>query len=392
MLVIKGGKIITVTQGVIEKGLIFIDNGKIIHIYRDAKIPEEAKVIDVSGKVVMPGMIDAHCHIGIYEETIGWAGEDGNEATDPVTPHLRAVDAIKANADEGGLRKALESGITTVQILPGSANVIGGLGTVVKTAPKQSVDEMILREPSGLKIAFGENARRVYGFEQKKMPQTRMAIAGLLREWFTKGVNYMKKKEVAKKTKKPSEAPEKDLKLEAVERVLKKEIPLRAHAHRADDMLTAVRIAEEFNVDISLEHAIEGHRIVNILAKKKIPAVWGPYFMPKHKWEVRELSFETLKTFWKHGVKFAIMSDGLGQAVSFLPMTAILAVKYGLPKEEALKAITINAAEILGVEKRVGSLETGKDADLIILSDDPMKIESTVEMVFVNGEKVYEAN
>jgi imidazolonepropionase-like amidohydrolase len=340
----------------------------------------------------MPGMIDAHCHIGIYEETIGWAGEDGNEATDPVTPHLRAVDAIKANADEGGLRKALESGITTVQILPGSANVIGGLGTVVKTAPKQSVDEMILREPSGLKIAFGENARRVYGFEQKKMPQTRMAIAGLLREWFTKGVNYMKKKEVAKKTKKPSEAPEKDLKLEAVERVLKKEIPLRAHAHRADDMLTAVRIAEEFNVDISLEHAIEGHRIVNILAKKKIPAVWGPYFMPKHKWEVRELSFETLKTFWKHGVKFAIMSDGLGQAVSFLPMTAILAVKYGLPKEEALKAITINAAEILGVEKRVGSLEAGKDADLIILSDDPMKIESTVEMVFINGEKVYEAN
>jgi len=369
-----------------------VENGKIVSVGKDIEVPREAEVVDASGKVVMPGMIDAHCHIGIYEETIGWAGEDTNEITDPVTPHLRVIDAIKANADEGGLESAVKAGITTVQILPGSANVIGGLAAVIKTAPKESVDDMILREPSGLKIAFGENPKRVYGLEQKKTPHTRMAIAGLLREWLTKGQNYIQRKELALKTNEPFKAPEKDLKLEAIERVLKREIPLRAHAHRADDMITAIRIAEEFNVELSCEHATEGRRIAKILAKKGIPVVWGPYLMPKHKWEVRELNPETPRILWKEGVKFAIMSDGLGQAVSFLPISLMLAVKYGLPKEEAIKAVTINAAKILGVSHRVGSIEPGKDADITILSDDPLKIESKVEMVFIDGEKVYEAD
>jgi len=385
MLAIKGGKIITVTKGVIEEGVILIKSGKIWNIGKNVKVPEEAKIIDAAGKVVIPGIIDAHCHIGICEENIGWAGEDGNEITDPVTPHLRVIDAIKANADEGGLRKALETGITTVQILPGSANVIGGLGAVIKTAPKENSEDMIVRNPSGLKIAFGENPKRVYGLEQKKMPQTRMAIAALLREWLTKGQNYIQQKAMAEKDNKPFKAPEKDLKLEAMKQVLKREIPLRAHAHRADDMITAIRIAEEFNVDLSLEHSTEGHRITNVLFEKKIPVVWGPCLIPRGKWEVRELSFETPKILWKKGIKFAIMSDGLGQAVSFLPINAMMAVKHGLSKEEAIKAITINPAEILGVSDKVGSLEPGKDADIVIMNGDPFDIMSKVEKVIING-------
>ena len=195
MLAIKGGKVFTITKGVIEKGTILIDHGKIVKVGARVKVPEGAEVIDATGKVVMPGLVEAHCHIGIWEVKIGWAGCDGNEATDPATPQVRALDGIKANADEGGLEVALKTGVTTAQILPGSANVIGGTGVVVKTAPKVVTDEMAIRSPSGMKIAFGENPKRVYGVDQKKMPSTRMGVAGVLREWLQKAKNYMEKKE-----------------------------------------------------------------------------------------------------------------------------------------------------------------------------------------------------
>jgi len=387
MLAIKDGKIMTITRGVIKRGTVLIDKGKIIDVGVDLKIPDDAEVIDANGKVVMPGLIDAHCHIGIFEETVGWFGSDGNEATDPITPHLRAIDAIKANADEKGLRAALETGVTTVQILPGSANVIGGMGVVLKTAPKVVVDEMILKEPSGMKIAFGENPRRVYGVERKRMPSTRMGVAALLREWLQKTKNYMKKKERAKDD--PSKMPDVDLKLEALERVLRGEIPFRAHAHRADDIATAIRIAEEFGVKLSWEHATEGHRIAHWIASKGVPAVWGPSLLSRGKWEMRELNFDTPRILWKAGVKLAIQTDAVGQTIAFLPICAALAAKHGLPYEEALKAITINPAEILGVADRVGSIEKGKDADIRILSGDPLNIMAKVEMVIINGEIVY---
>ena len=240
MLAIKGAKIYTITQGVIDEGTILIEDGKIISVGKSVEVPEGTEVIDAKGKVVMPGLVEAHCHIGIWEEKIGWAGSDGNEATDPATPHMRVLDGIKANADEGGLQAALETGITTAQILPGSANVIGGTGVVIKTAPKVVTDEMVIRSPSGMKVAFGENPRRVYGVEQKKTPSTRMGVAGVLREWLQKAKGYMEKKELFKDQ--PEKLPEVDLRLEALELVLKGEIPLRAHAHRADDVATAVRI------------------------------------------------------------------------------------------------------------------------------------------------------
>ena len=337
----------------------------------------------------MPGLVEAHCHIGIYEEKIGWAGSDGNEATDPATPHVRALDGIKANAEEGGLIAALETGITTAQILPGSANVIGGLGVVIKTAPKVVTDEMVIRSPSGMKVAFGENPRRVYGVEQKKTPSTRMGVAGVLREWLQKAKNYMEKKELFKGQ--PEKLPDVDMRLEALELVLKGEIPLRAHAHRADDIATAVRIAEEFGIDISWEHATEGHRIADWIAKKGVPAVWGPSLMARPKWEMRELSFDTPKILYEAGVKFAIQTDAVGSSIAFLPICAGMAVKHGLPYDEALKAITITPAEILGVDDRVGSIEKGKDADLRILDGDPLELRTRVEMVIIDGEIVHRA-
>ena len=387
MLAIRGGKILTITDGTIEEGTILIDEGRIVDVGADVKVPKEAEVIDASGKVVMPGLVEAHCHIGIWEETIGWAGSDGNEMTDPATPHMRAIDAIKANADEGGLEAALKAGITTAQILPGSANVIGGTGVVLKTAQKVVVDEMVIRNPSGMKIAFGENPRRVYGVEQKKMPSTRMGVAAVLREWLTKARNYMEKKEQFKDDL--EKMPERDPKLEALELVLRREIPLRAHAHRADDVATAVRIAEEFDIDMSWEHATEGHRVAKWLAEKGVPAVWGPSLTARGKWEMRELSFETPMKFYEAGVKFAIQTDAIGQNIAFLPICAGMAVKSGLPYEAALKAITINPAEILGVADRVGSIEKGKDADIRILDGDPLELRTKVERVIIDGNTVY---
>ncbi|MGD2200390.1 MAG: amidohydrolase [Candidatus Bathyarchaeota archaeon] len=389
MLAIKGGKIYTITKGVIEGGTILVEGGKIKAVGEGITIPEGAEVIDAEGKVVMPGLVEAHCHIGIWEETIGWAGSDGNEATDPATPHVRALDAIKANAEEGGLVAAVKTGVTTAQILPGSANVIGGTGIVVKTAPQVVTDEMVIKSPSGMKIAFGENPRRVYGVEQKKMPSTRMGVAGILREWLQKAKNYMEKKEKFKD--KPEKLPEVDVKLEALELVLRGEIPFRAHAHRADDIATAVRIAEEFNVKLSWEHATEGHRVAEWIAEKGIPAVWGPSLTARAKWEMRELSFETPKALHKAGAKFAIQTDAVGSSIAFLPLCAGMAVKHGLPYEEALKAITIIPAEILGVDDRVGSIEEGKDADFRILDGDPLELRTKVEKVLIDGEVVHEA-
>ena len=385
MLAVKGKRILTITKGVVENGVVLIDNGKIKAIGPDVKVPDGVKTL--KAKYVMPGLVEAHCHIGIWEEKIGWAGSDGNEMTEPATPHVRAIDGIKANADEGGLEAALYEGITSAQVLPGSANVIGGTGLVLKTAPKITVDEMVIKDPSGMKVAFGENPRRVYGVEQKKMPSTRMGVAGVLREWLQKTKNYMEKKEKFKDE--PEKQPEYDIRLEPLIPVLKREIPLRAHAHRADDVATAVRICEEFGVNMSWEHATEGHRIAEWIAKKGIPAVWGPSLTARGKWEMRELGYDTPKVMYDAGVKFAIQTDAVGSTIRFLPICAALSVKEGLPYDYALKAITIVPAEIIGVADRVGSIEKGKDADLRLLSGDPLEYATKVEKVIIDGELVH---
>jgi len=386
MIALTNGKINTVTNGIIKRGTILIKEGKIADVGPDVNIPKTAKEINLRGKWVTPGLIDAHCHIGIWEESIGWAGNDGNEATEPITPQLRALDGIKANADEGGLKAAAENGITTVQLLPGSANVIGGTGVVIKTAPKTTIDDMIVIENSGMKVAFGENPRRVYG-DKKVLPSTRMGVAGIMREWLYKTKNYMEKKE--RFADKPEKQPDKDLKLEALIPVLKGEIPMRVHAHRADDVATAIRICEEFGIKMSWEHATEGHRIAEYIAEKNIPAVWGPGLNWRSKWETRERTFETVKNLVDAGVKVALQTDADNGKIGFLPIHAALAVRDGLSEEEAWRTITINPAEILGVADRVGSIEKGKDADLRITKGDPFDPRSQVMMVFIDGELVF---
>jgi imidazolonepropionase-like amidohydrolase len=347
------------------------------------EIPAGANVIDGSGKILMPGMIDAHGHAGVYEEGLGFEGSDGNEMTDPITPHLRALDAI--NPHEEGIPEALRAGVTAMCILPGSANVIGGQGVTVHLYGN-TVEDMIIKEDGGLKMAFGENPKRVYS-GQKKTPSTRMATAGILRENLVKAQNYMAKQEQAKAD--PDKPFERDLKMEVLVRVLKREIPIRAHAHRADDIMTALRIAKEFSLDISIEHCTEGHKITKELKEAGVWALVGPTISNRSKVELQELSFNTLKVLWEAGVPVTITMDHPVVPVGYLPTAAGYAVKAGLPYEEALKAITLNPAKVLGIDDRYGSLEVGKMADVVLWSGDPLEIQSEVETVLIHGDIVY---
>lgn len=290
MIAIKGAKIIPVRGAEIDNGTILIEGGKIEEIGQNINIPSGAQVIDATGLVVTPGLIEAHGHLGIMEEGVGWAGNDTNEMTDPITPFVRALDGI--NPFEKGFEDARAGGITTVHTMPGSANVIGGLTVVHKTAGT-IIDDMVVREPAGLKIAFGENPKRVYGQGKSKMPSTRMGIAALLRENLLKASEYLKKVQLAESTGDESKMPERNLALEAIARVFKGEIPLRAHAHRAEDIVTAIRIAEEFNLEITIEHCTEGHKIADFLATKKVSCAVGPTMSNRSKVELVDKGFHT---------------------------------------------------------------------------------------------------
>lgn len=386
---IANGHLLTITGQNFGKGTIVFENGKITALgsAADVKVPKGATIIDAAGKYVTPGFIDAHTHVGIGEEGIGWEGADYNDMTDPITPHLRAIDAI--NPEDMGFRDALSGGVTSVMVNPGSANVIGGQTVAMKTFGR-TVDEMVLREPAGLKAALGENPKRVYR-DQKKMPTTRMGSAALLRETFVRAQNYLAKLETQEKQRSEEGAKpfERDLRLEAVAKVLRHEMPLRLHAHRADDILTALRIQEEFGFDLTIEHCTEGHKIADILAARKIPAMVGPIITSRTKVELRDRSIETAATLVKAGVKIAIITDHSVVPIQHFIIQVILAVRGGLDPEEALKAITINPAEIMGVTDRIGSLEVGKDADIIILSRHPLDAMARVERVFVSGELAY---
>ncbi|AFM39830.1 amidohydrolase, imidazolonepropionase [Desulfosporosinus acidiphilus SJ4] len=380
-LLIKNGRIYTMA-GPDFSGDILIEGSKIAALGEVLDVPEDAEVIDASGCLVLPGMIDAHCHVGIGEEIYRWEGEDFNEMTDPVTPDMRAIDGI--NPEDEGFRDARLGGVTAVFTGPGSGNVIGGTGVVMKTAGK-IVDKMVVRDPAGLKIAFGENPKMVYG-EQKKMPMTRMGTAALLRQALVDAQVYRDKLEDGKKD--PDKLPERDLGLETLLKVIRKEIPLRAHAHRADDIMTAIRIAREFDVDLVIEHCTEGHKIAEELAELGYPAVVGPLLTNRSKVELKDKSFKTPGVLAKAGVKVAIMTDHSVTPIEQLPLCAAFAHKAGMDKEDALRAITINAAEILGVSDRIGSLEVGKDADLVVWSEHPFQLAARPLYVIIDGKLV----
>lgn len=384
MLLIKGGTIKTMAGEDIVNGEILIDDGKIISVGKDLVIPEGTEVYDASGCLVTPGLIDGHCHIGMHEEAIRWEGNDTNEYSSPLTPEVRAIDAI--NPLDESFQNALRGGVTTAVTGPGSANVVGGTFAAIKLHGK-CVDDMVIKQPVAMKIAFGENPKGAYGQQGKKPPYTRMAVASMLREILQKTRNYAADIEAAEKDdtkKRPF-----DFQLEAMLPVIRKEIPLKAHAHRADDILTALRIAKEFDVNITLDHVTEGHLIADKLAEAAKPVLVGPSFGSKTKFELKEKSFATPGILNNAGLPVCIITDAPVIPLYYLPLCAGLAVREGLDENEAWKAITINPARVAGIDSRVGSLEVGKDADIAIFTADPLKdIQATARQVFVSGKPV----
>jgi len=382
MILIKNGKVLTMSNKVYEKGDVLIEGKKIVQVGENLDAPADAQVIDAQGMWVMPGIVDAHCHIGMWEDGIGFEGADGNEATNPVTPELRAIDGI--NPDDNCFREAREHGITSVVTGPGSANVIGGQFAALKTYGRR-VDDMVFREPLALKVAFGENPKRVYD-GQSKSPSTRMATAAILRQSLINAQEYKKKLEKGKAD--PDKMPERDLQMEIMVRVLNREIPIKAHAHRADDILTAIRIAKEFDIDITIDHCTEGHRITDYLLEENAKVILGPLLSDRSKVELKNMSFKAPGILSKAGIKVAIMTDHPVIPIQYLPVCAAIAVREGMDEMEALKAITINAAEITGIADRVGSLESGKDADIVIFDGHPLDFRSKTVWVFIDGHAV----
>ena len=383
MLLIKGGTVKTIANGDIENGQVLIDNGKIIAVGQHVDAPADAEVVDAAGKLVTPGLIDAHTHIGLDEEAIRWEGADYNEMSSPVTPEMRGIDGI--NPQDEAFRMALAGGVTAAMTGPGSANVLGGTFVAIKLYG-DCVDDMILKDPAAMKAAFGENPKGCYGQKGGKEPVTRMGIAALLRENLMKARRYAAEIEEAEKEGKTRPW---DMKLEALLPVIRREIPLKCHAHRADDMLTALRIAEEFDIDITLDHCTDGHLIAGILAKKGRPVLVGPSLGNKSKFELKNKTFETPGILYRAGLDVCIITDAPVIPLYHLALCAGLAVREGLPEEAAWQAITLNPAKVIGVANRIGSIEPGKDADIAIFDGNPLRdIQARAVQVYVDGKPV----
>lgn len=387
MILIKNGKILTMAGLSYESGCVLIKDKKIIKVSKEIKEINESdynitEVIDAKGMWVLPGLIEAHCHIGITEEKKGFEGDDCNEMKEPITPYIRAIDAI--NPMDSAFHNAICAGITSVMVGPGSSNVVGGQFAFIKTKGR-SIDEMIVLSPAAMKIAFGENPKSNYD-GMDKIPSTRMTIAALLREELFNAKQYEKKKNVGGSDFDP------DFKKECWTPVFNKEIPLKAHVHRTDDILTAIRIAKEYNLNMTLDHCTEGHLIANEVNQSGFPAIIGPSLASRNKIEVQNMDFKTAGILSKAGVKVAITTDHPVVRIQYLSICAGFAVKEGLSMEEGLKAITINAAEICNVSHRVGSIEEGKDADIAIFDGNPMETFTNTIYTIIDGEIVYNRN
>ena len=369
--VFSGARILTAAAEDFEVGTLIVEDGKIKSV---SAAEGDRDALPYSGKVITPGLFDAHCHIGIYEEGIRDEGDDVNEMTDPVTPDVRAIDGI--HHEDPAFAESYEGGLTTFCVAPGSGNVVGGQVCLIKNR-RDLPDKMLYKEYVGMKVAFGENPKRVYG-NQKKKPMTRMGIAALLRETLTKAENYRNKQD-----------KEKNLGMEALVKVLEGKVPLKAHAHRADDILTALRIAREFGVRITIEHCTEGDRILDALKEAGVPCIIGPSLSTRSKYELRYRNYSTAKVLSDAGILTAIMTDHPVIPAKELRVCAIAAIREGLDPKEALKMITINPAKIFGVDQEIGSLEPGKSADFVVWSGDPFDARTYVEELYVDGVLVY---
>ncbi len=387
MIVLKNAVIHTVANGTIT-GSVAIEDKKIVMV-GDFELPENAEVIDCTGKHITPGFIDAHCHVGVFNEGMGDMGNDGNDATSPTTPQVKAADGIYP--EDEAFKDAVSNGVTTLCIGPGSANVIGGQMCVVKPI-SHILEEMLVNDYVGLKCAFGENPKRVYG-SKGTMPETRMGVAAVLRKALQDADSYRIKRDFQlnkpQKDDEPKEPfiPEYDK--EIIVEVLENKKKLRAHAHRMDDIQTAIRIAREFNVGIVIEHCTEGFKIADYLAKNNIPVIIGPINGTKPKVELKDATLESAKILDEAGVKFSMMTDAPVERIGSLFDDIRLAIRYGLNPDSGLRAVTLNPAEILGMQDELGSIETGKSADLNIFSGDPFDFRSVVETVYINGKEEY---
>ena len=351
-----------------------IDKGVFTEVGTNLTANKGEDVQDLNGLYVFPGLVESHCHLGMEETAIRFEGDDVNEITDPITPNMRGIDGC--NPMDETIESALKGGVTTVAAGPGSANVLGGTFFAYKTKGN-CIDEMTIENPIAMKAAFGENPKRCY---QGKKIDTRMQISALLRETLEKTKEYMKKKENGKDVAY-------DQKLEAMIPVVKRELPLKCHAHRADDILTAIRIAKEENIKITLDHVTDARSILPQIKESGFPCICGPALTHKSKFELANMSFETPNELYKAGILFSIITDSPVIPQQYLSLSAALAAKAGLPEYEAIKAITINPAKILGLDNRVGSIKVGKDADFIICAKNILDTQNEITAVYVDGKK-----
>jgi imidazolonepropionase-like amidohydrolase len=351
-----------------------IDKGVFTEVGKNLTANEGEDVQDLNGLFVFPGLVESHCHLGMEETAIRFEGDDVNEITDPITPNMRGIDGC--NPMDETIESALKGGVTTVAAGPGSANVLGGTFFAYKTKGN-CIDEMTIQNPIAMKAAFGENPKRCY---QGKKIDTRMQISALLRETLEKTKEYLAKKEAGKDIAY-------DQKLEAMIPVVKRELPLKCHAHRADDILTAIRIAKEENIKITLDHVTDARCILPQIKESGFPCICGPALTHKSKFELANMSFETPNELYKAGILFSIITDSPVIPQQYLSLSAALAAKAGLPEYEAIKAITINPAKILGLDNRVGSIKVGKDADFVICTKNILDTQNEIQSVYVDGKK-----
>lgn len=384
MILIKNAHILTMAGSEYENGCILFDD-KIRYVGTAHEFSEEIScVIDAHSNILTPGLIDAHCHLGMFEDSIGFEGDDGNEDSDPIMPQLRAIDAI--NPFDRGFADAVNAGVTTAVTGPGSANPIGGTFAAVKTYGI-CIDDMILKNPAAMKFALGENPKSVY-HGKNQAPLTRMGTAALIRETLFKAKEYMSLLDEYEKNPDENDKPEFDFKYDALIPLLKKEIPAKFHAHRSDDICTAIRIAKEFNLDATIEHCTDAESILPILIRENLPVLLGPTLTDRSKPELKNMSFGTYKTLSDSGLDIAIITDHPETTIENLPLCAAMAVKHGMDKMKALAAITSNAAKNCRIDDRVGTLEVGKDADIAVFTDIPVEFNAKNLLTVINGNIV----
>lgn len=371
--------------GFIKNGFVKINGNIIENVGKMEELDiENEQVVDMKGKYLYPGFIDAHTHLGMVEDGLTFEGDDINEAVDPVTPNLRAIDAI--NPMDRCFSEALSAGVTTVITGPGSSNPIAGQMVAIKTYGTR-IDNMIIKDPVSMKFSLGENPKNTFS-EKSQSPSTRMAVAALIREQLSKARKYLLDKNEFFNDPDENEEPEFDAKNEALIPLLKREIPAHFHAHRSDDIFTAIRIAKEFNLDYVIIHCTEGHLIADELKRENTKVFSGPFLSDRSKPELVNLTPKTPGVLAKKGVKASIVTDHPVTPIQYLPVCASLAVREGMDAYEALKSITINAAEIAGIDNRVGSIEPMKDADILVFEHDALDFRSKPVEVFFEGKKI----